>query len=225
MEMRGWPRPHEAALSAANCRPRMARAPSMCKGDGPRDEVAIDHFFAQPSHKAQGQQRTQGKAEGPPFFVPPTQCGRQGCEQQGGQSGKCAEQPVDELDPGMEGVEVGVIVPFVVGPQACGTVRFEGGSGAVVGRGHPQGVGRQNHAAGVIGGIRLPPHLGFVGRGNGQPKALGPIGTSHARTGHPHNAAGEDHQKSRDEGGAGCAPNPSGQAVFRGHGYRRDSGA
>ena len=43
---------------------------------------------------------------------------RQGDQQQGGDSGKGTEQAVDELDPGVKGVEVGVIVPGVVLPES-----------------------------------------------------------------------------------------------------------
>ena len=123
-------------------------------------------------------------------------------------------------------VEVGVVVPGVMGPQARGLVCVEGGAGEVVGRGDPEGVALEDHPTLTVFGAGLPAHLGFFRRGDGQAEAPRPIRAAHATAGHADDAACEHNQEGRNEGNPRSPADPEGQAVRRGgHGQREDSGA
>ena len=144
--------------------------------DAGRDEVAVDDELAQPRHKAEGEHAEQGEQGG-------AQVARQrrGQEQkQRGDAREGAEAAVDEFNPGVGGVEGGVVVFEVRLPLTPGAFHVEvaGHEGRL---GNPQGVVVDEHAVLVVMRTRRPRHLRGFGGGHKQPKALGPVWTTHTR--------------------------------------------
>ena len=191
-------------------------APSMCRVIDPG--IRLPSTTLLPSHATNPRARRAPAAGTSGRHWPCSDCPawqRQGHQNQGGETGKCTQQPVDELHPCVEGVEGGVVVSCIVRPKSCGAIGLKGCSRKVVcGRG-PQGVLLQDHSARGIVFVGLPAHLCLRSRRNGESKALGPVGATHSRAGHAHNASGQYHQERRNEGHSSDFSNPE-QTAFGG---------
>ena len=122
--------------------------------DAVRDEVAVDDELAQPRHKAQGEHTQQGKQGGAQIPGPR----RRQKQEKRGDASEGAEASVDEFNPGVGGVEGGVIVFEVRLPLTAGALRdkIAGHEGRL---GHPQRVVLDEHAAFVVHGPGGPRHL------------------------------------------------------------------